>query len=133
MAFYRTREGQVTAADSFTSIGGLFGQSTTNSIQVPSGSSAIVGMIATVATDSASNGVTTFACQISGDGLSSGQETIAFAGCGVDGTTVSNGQTVEAFKLDVNIPVVASNQVSVAVAMSGDTGTCEAAITLVFQ
>ena len=133
MAFYRTREGQVTAADSFTSIGGLFGQSTTNSIQVPSGSSAIVGIIASVATDSAANGVTTFGCQISGDGLSSGQETICIAGAGVDGTTVSNGQTVTPFALDVNIPVVASNQVSVAVAMSGDTGTCEAAVTLVFQ
>jgi len=133
MAFYRTREGQVTAADSFTNIGGLYGQSTTASIQVPAGSSSIVGMLASVATDSAANGVTTFACQISGDGLSSGQETIVFAGTGVDGTPVSNGQTVEAFKLDVSIPVIASNQVSVAVAMSGDTGTCEAAITLVFQ
>jgi len=133
MAKYRTREGQVTAADSFTNIGGLYGQSTTSSIQVPANSTAIVGMIASVATDGASNASTTFACQISGDGLSSGQETIVFAGCGVDGTPVSNGQTVEAFKLDVNIPCIASNQVSVAVAMSGDTGTCEAAITLVFQ
>jgi len=133
MAFYRTREGQVTAADSFTNIGGLYGQSTTASIQVPAGASAIVGMLASVATDSAANGVTTFACQISGDGLSSGQETMVFAGAGVDGTPASNGQTVEAFKLDVNIPVIASNQVSIAVAMSGDTGTCEAGITLVFQ
>jgi len=133
MAFYRTREGQVTAADSFTAITGLYGQSTTASIQVPAGSTSIVGMIASIATDSASNGVMTASCQISGDGLSSGQETIVFAGAGVDGTTVSNGQTVEAFKLDVSIPVIASNQVSVAVAMSGDTGTCEAAVTLVFQ
>jgi len=133
MAFYRTREGQVTAADSFTNIGGLYGQSTTASIQVPAGATAIVGMIASVATDSAANGVTTFAAQISGDGLSSGQETIVFAGAGVDGTTVSNGATVSAFSQDVNIPVVSSNQVSIAVAMSGDTGTCEAAITLVFQ
>ena len=133
MAFYRLREGQVTASDSFTNLGGLFGQSTTSSVQVPSGSSAIVGIIASVATDSAANGVTTFGCQISGDGLSSGQETICIGGAGVDGTTASNGQTVMPFALDVNIPVVASNQVSIAVAMSGDTGTCEAAVTLVFQ
>ena len=133
MAFYRTREGAVTAADSFTAITGLYGQSTTASIQVPAGTSSIVGMIASVATDGAANGVTTFACQVSGDGLQSGQETIVFAGAGVDGTPVSNGGTVEAFKLDISIPCIASNQVSVAVAMSGDTGTCEAAITLVFQ
>ena len=133
MAFYRLREGQVTASDSFTNLGGLFGQSTTSSVQVPSGSTAIVGIIASVATDSAANGVTTFGCQISGDGLSSGQETICIGGAGVDGTPASNGQTVMPFALDVNIPVVASNQVSIAVAMSGDTGTCEAAVTLVFQ
>ena len=133
MAFYRTREGQVTAADSFTAITGLYGQSTTASIQVPAGSTAIVGIMASVATDSAANGVTTFACQISGDGLQSGQETMVFAGAGVDGSTVSNGQTVSAFSQEVNIPCIASNQVSVAVAMSGDTGTCEAGITLVFQ
>jgi len=133
MAFYRLREGQITASDSFTNLGGLFGQSTTSSVQVPSGSSAIVGIIASIATDSAANGVTTFGCQISGDGLSSGQETICIGGAGVDGTPASNGQTVMPFALDVNIPVVASNQVSIAVAMSGDTGTCEAAVTLVFQ
>ncbi len=133
MAFYRTREGQITAADSFTNLGGLYGQSTTASIQVPSGASAIVGIIASVATDSAANGVTTFAMQLSGDGLASGQETITVAGAGVDGTPASNGATVGAFALDVNIPVVASNQVSVAGAMSGDTGTIEAAVTLVFQ
>ena len=133
MAFYRLREGQVTASDSMTNLGGLYGQSTTASVQVPSGSSAIVGIIASVATDSASNGVTTFGCQLSGDGLASGQETICIGGAGVDGTPASNGQTVMPFALDVNIPVVASNQVSIAVAMSGDTGTCEAAVTLVFQ
>ena len=133
MAFYRLREGQVTASDSFTNLGGLFGQSTTSSVQVPSGSTAIVGIIASVATDSAANGVTTFGCQISGDGLSSGQETICIGGAGVDGTPASNGATVSAFSQDVNIPCIASNQVSVAVAMSGDTGTCEAAVTLVFQ
>jgi len=133
MAFYRTREGPLTASDSFSNIGGLYGQSTTSSIQVPASSTSIVGVIASVATDGASNAATTFAMQISGDGLSSGQETIVFAGTGVDGTPVSNGQTVSAFKLDVNIPCIASNQVSVACAMSGDTGSCEVGITLVFQ
>jgi len=123
----------VTASDSFTNIGGLYGQSTTASIQVPASTSSIVGIMASVATDGAANGVTTFALQISGDGLQSGQETMVFAGTGVDGTPVSNGQTVSAFSQEVNIPCIASNQVSVAVAMSGDTGTCEAAITLVFQ
>jgi len=133
MAFYRTREGQITASDSLTNLGGLWGQSTTSSVQVPSGSTAIVGIVASVATDSAANGVTTFGCQLSGDGLSSGQETICIGGAGVDGTPASNGATVMPFSMDVNIPVVAANQISIAVAMSGDTGTCEAAITLVFQ
>ena len=49
-AFYRTREGAVTAADSFTALDSLYAQSTTASVQVPSGASAIVGVIASIST-----------------------------------------------------------------------------------
>ena len=132
MAFYRTREGAVTAADSFTALGSLYGQSTTAAIQVPSQSGQIVGIIATVATDSASNGATTFAVQLSGDGLSNGQETLVVGSQGVDGTPASNGMTNLPLEMSVAIPVVSSNQVSVAVAMDTDVGTCAAAVTLVF-
>jgi len=75
MAFYRTREGAITAADTFTALGSLYGQSTTASVQVPASATSIVGVIAAISTDSASNGAATFGCQLSGDGLSSGQET----------------------------------------------------------
>jgi len=132
MAFYRTREGALTAADSFTALGSLYGQSTTASIQIPKQASSIVGIIATVSTDSASNGATTFALQISGDGLSQGQETITVGSQGVDGTPASNGMTNMPFELDVAIPVVGSNQVSVAMAMDTDVGTASCAVTLVF-
>ena len=120
MAFYRTREGAITAADSFTALDSLYGQSTTASVQVPSGASQIVGVIAAIATDSATNGAATFAMQLSGDGLSSGQETMAIGSQGVDGTPASNGMTNMPMTLDVAIPVVGSNQVSVAVAMDVD-------------
>ena len=132
MAFYRTREGALTAADSFTALGSLYGQSTTSSIQIPKQATSIVGIIATVASDSASNGSTTFSCQISGDGLSQGQETIVVGSQGVDGTPASNGMTNGPFSLDVAIPCVGSNQVSVAMAMDTDVGTCSCAVTLVF-
>ena len=132
MAFYRTREGEISASDSFTALGSLYGQSTTAAIQVPSQSSQIVGIIATVTSDSASNGGATFACQLSGDGLSNGQETLVIGSQGVDGTPASNGMTNVPMTLDVAIPVVGSNQVSVAVAMDTDVGTASAAITLVF-
>ena len=132
MAFYRTREGAVTAADTFTSLGSLYGQSTTASIQVPTGAQAIVGIIATISTDSATNGAATFAMQLSGDGLSSGQETLTIGSQGVDGTPASNGMTNGPFALDVAIPVVGSNQVSVAVAMDVDVGSAQAAVTLIF-
>ena len=132
MAFYRTREGALTAADSFTSLGSLYGQSTTASIQIPKQASQIVGIIATVSTDSATNGATTFAMQLSGDGLSQGQETITVGSQGVDGTPASNGMTNLPFELDVAIPVVGSNQVSVAMAMDTDVGTASCAVTLVF-
>ena len=132
MAFYRTREGALTAADSFTALGSLYGQSTTASIQIPKQATSIVGIIATVATDSATNGATTFACQLSGDGLSNGQETFTIGGQGVDGTPASNGNTVTPMMLDVAIPVQASNQVSIAVAMDTDVGSASASVTLVF-
>ena len=132
MAFYRVREGAVTAADSFTALTSLYGQSTTGSVQVPSQASQIVGIIASVATDSATNGATTFACQLSGDGLSNGQETFTIGGQGVDGTTASNGNTVTPMMLDVAIPVQASNQVYIAVAMDTDVGSASARFTLVF-
>jgi hypothetical protein len=131
-AFYRTREGALTAADSFTALGSLFGQSTTAAIQIPQQASQIVGIIATVASDSASNGATTFAVQLSGDGLSQGQETMTIGSQGVDGTPASNGMTNLPLTLDVAIPVVGSNQVSVAAAMDTDVGTCAVAVTLVF-
>jgi len=132
MAFYRTRQGSVTSASSFTALDSLYGQSTTASIQVPAGSSQIVGIIASVSTDSASNGATTFACQLSGDGLSNGQETLCIGSQGVDGTPASNGMTNIPMALDVAIPCVGSNQVSVAVAMDTDVGTASASVTLVF-
>ncbi len=132
MAFYRTREGALTAGDSFTALGSLYGQSTTAAIQIPQQASQIVGIIATVASDSATNGATTFAVQLSGDGLSQGQETMVIGSQGVDGTPASNGMTNLPLSLDVAIPVVGSNQVSVAAAMDTDVGTCAVAVTLVF-
>jgi hypothetical protein len=132
MAFYRTREGALTAGDSFTALGSLYGQSTTAAIQIPQQASQIVGIIATVASDSATNGATTFAVQLSGDGLSQGQETMVIGSQGVDGTPASNGMTNLPLTLDVAIPVVGSNQVSVAAAMDTDVGTCAVAVTLVF-
>ena len=96
------------------------------------GSSQIVGIIASISTDSASNGATTFACQLSGDGLSNGQETVCIGSQGVDGTPASNGMTNLPMMLDVAIPCVGSNQVSVAVAMDTDVGSAQASVTLVF-
>jgi hypothetical protein len=131
MAFYRTREGALTAADSFTALGSLYGQSTTAAVQLPKQSTQIVGIIATVASDSATNGATTFAIQLSGDGLNNGQETFTIGSQGVDGTPASNGMTNMPFSLDVAIPVTGSNQVSIAAAMDTDVGTCAVAVTLV--
>tara|TARA_Y100001963_G_scaffold84047_1_gene116481 strand:- start:2277 stop:2675 length:399 start_codon:yes stop_codon:yes gene_type:complete len=131
MASYRVREGSITAADSFTALTSLYGQSTTSSVQVPAGSSAIVGIIASVSMDSATNGAATFALQLTGDGLSE-QQTITVGSAGVDGTPASNGMTNAPFSLDVAIPVTASNQVSIAGAMDVDVGTAQMSVTLVF-
>jgi hypothetical protein len=131
MASYRVREGSITAADSFTALTSLYGQSTTSSVQVPAGSNAIVGMIVSVSHDSATNGAATFAVQLTGDGLTE-QQTITVGSAGVDGTPASNGTTNPPFKCDVAIPVTASNQVSIAGAMDTDIGTAQMSVTLIF-
>ena len=131
MASYRVREGSVSAADTFTALTSLYGQSTTGSVQVPAGSSAIVGMIVGVSHNSATNGAATFAVQLTGDGLTE-QQTITVGSAGVDGTPASNGATNLPFKCDVAIPVTASNQVSIAAAMDADIGLAQVSVTLVF-
>ena len=131
MASYRVREGSITAADSFTSLGSLYGSASTASVQVPAGSTAIVGMIVSVSHDSATNGAATFAVQLTGDGLTE-QQTLTVGSAGVDGTPASNGMTNLPFKCDVAIPVTASNQVAIAGAMDTDIGTAQMSVTLVF-
>ena len=131
MASYRVREGSITAADSFTNLGSLYGQSTTSSVQVPAGASAIVGMIVSVSHDSATNGAATFGVQLTGDGLTE-QQTMTVGSAGVDGTPASNGATNPPFKCDVAIPVTASNQISIAGAMDTDIGTAQMSVCLIF-
>jgi len=131
MASYRVREGSITAADSFTNLGSLYGQSTTTSVQVPAGASAIVGMIVSVSHDSATNGAATFGVQLTGDGLTE-QQTMTVGSAGVDGTPASNGATNPPFKCDVAIPVTASNQISIAGAMDTDIGTAQMSVCLIF-
>ena len=100
-------------------------------MQVPAGTSAIVGMIVSVSHDSATNGAATFAVQLTGDGLTE-QQTMTVGSAGVDGTPASNGMTNLPFKCDVAIPCTASNQVSIAAAMDADIGTAQVSVTLVF-
>jgi len=131
MAYYRTREGQVTASDTWTYLTGLYGTSTTAAIILPANVSNIVGIICSFASDGAANAATTMAVKLEGDGLSQGSEIINFGGHTTDGTPVSTGQNNEPFQAGVAIPCVANNQVQISCAMSGDTGTCEAAVTLI--
>jgi len=133
MAYYRTREGDITAADSFTVLSSLYGQSTTASVQLPSNTGRIVGIIASFATDDAANAASTYCMKLEGDGLSQGSEIITFGAVTTVGTAASSGQTNVPFQATVDIPIVANNQVSISVAMNGDTGSCVASVTLVLQ
>ena len=117
---------------SLTREAGVQSATVDGTIQVPAGASQIVGIMASVGHDSTTNGAATFALQLSGDGLSNGQETICIGSAGVVGTEVSNGMTNSTVNYDVAIPCVGSNQVSVAVAMDTDVGTLSASVTLVF-
>jgi len=131
MASYRVREGSITSADSFSNLGSLYGQSTSSSVQVPANTSAIVGIVAAVSQNSATEDNCTFAIQLTGDGLSE-QQTITIGSATNVGTETSTGVTNLPFALDVAIPVTASNQVSIAGAMDADMGEAQMSVTLVF-
>ena len=125
MASYRVRNGPITASDSFTNLGNLYGQSTSSAVQVPAGCSAIVGIVATTADNC------TFAVQLTGDGLSE-QQTLTIGSATNVGTETSDGTTNLPFALDVAIPCTPSNQVSIAGAMDADMGEAQMSVTLVF-
>ena len=108
--YYRTREAQISASDTYTSIGNLYGLSTTASVQVPAGSSKIIGVMVSVATDGAANAASTYAIQLQGDGLTSGTETLTVGSICVDGTNASTGDFTLPFQQAVDIGVIASNQ-----------------------
>jgi len=131
MASYRVREGAVTAADSFTALTSLYGQSTSASVQVPAGSSAIVGIIVAVSQNSATEDNCTFGIQLTGDGLSE-QQTLTVGAATNVGTETSAGMTILPFTLDVAIPCTASNQVSISGAMDADMGEAQFSVTLIF-
>ena len=131
MASYRVREGTVTAADSFTSLGSLYGQSTSAAVQCPANTSAIVGIICAVSQDGTTADNCTFAIQLTGDGLSE-QQTITVGSSTNVGTETSDGTTNLPFALDVAIPTVASNQVSISGAMDADMGEAQFSVTLIF-
>ena len=131
MASYRGREGAVPAADSFTALDSLYGQSTSSSVQVPANTSAIVGIIAAVSQSGATADNCTFAIQLTGDGLTEQQTITVGSSCNV-GTETSDGTTNLPFALDVAIPVTASNQVAISGAMDADMGEAQFSVTLVF-
>ena len=130
---YRTREGQITAADTETAITGLFGVSTTSSIQVPANTQKISGMLVSFNTDDGANATTTYAVKISGDGLNQTAQIINVGGATTVGTAASNGMGMPAQQIPLDLAVTGSNQISLSAFMSGDTGTVEACITLIFQ
>jgi len=131
MASYRVREGAVTAADSFTALTSLYGQSTSASVQVPAGNSSIVGLIVAVSQNSATEDNATFAIQLTGDAMTE-QQTLTVGAATNVGTETSTGMTILPFTLDVAIPVTASNQVSIAGAMDADLGEAQFSVTLIF-
>lgn len=133
MTEFRTREGQITAADTETQLTGLYGVSTQDAVNVPSNTSRISGMITSFATDSAANAATAFAIKLSNDGLKQSSQIITVGGAGVDGTPASNGATQAPVMTPLNLIVEPGNQISIGAFMSGDTGTVEASCTLIFE
>ena len=127
-----SRFGEVTAADTPTALTLDANGATVNSQQPPPNTTMITGIIATGATDAASNGANVVCVSLSGTGVIDTQDIIVGANC-VDGTPAAAAFTA-ASDLKVQIPTVAGGNILVEMSMQGDdTGDIRAGCTLIHE
>lgn len=122
----------MTAVDTASALNQLGSEGALGNIVVPSNVSAIKQVIAAAATDGAAVGASSFFLRMRGNGLRDGQQAISVGAIGgtLATTNLAAGATVV---VDVDIPVIPGNQITLEGEMAGaDTGTARMIATLVF-
>ncbi len=134
MAQYLTRSVTVTTANSWTRLSELYSTAKAD-ITVPAGCTRISQVIMCSSTGAVDK-PSAQGFKLSGNGLSEGDQEFAGFGHMAGAGTVTDGNVIAPKIKDVDIPVIAGNQIAIYFAMSGadaDAGSPEVGCTLVFQ
>ena len=129
---YRTREGTITAVNTKTQLSTLGSETAPGPLLVPANAKMIkaisfaFGCDLTVAADGG------YLIRLEGPGLPEGPETLAIGASGV-GVATGGGYTMKAERVELNIPVIAANEILIFAENTGeDTGSTTVGVTLEF-
>lgn len=130
---YRTREGTVAAVDTRTQLSTLGSETAPGPLLVPQGKTKLVRIIAAQCFNMGAATSYSALIRLEGPGLPEGPESFGIGAGGAQVATGGNGVN-PAIAIDVDIPVTAANEILLFGEMAGtDVGSCEFAVTLVFE
>ena len=129
---YRSREGTITAVDTKTQLSTLGSESAPGPLLVPSQAKSLKAIIFCCATTMAVAADGSMLVRLEGPGLPEGPEVVAVGSAGVAVATGGHGSN-GAYRLELDIPVVASNEILVFAENVGeDLGEVTVGVTLEF-
>jgi len=131
--WYRSREGEATAADTKTQLTTLGSQTAPGPLLVPSRASRLVKAIVVAAANYAAVGSASAIVRLEGPGLPEGPEVITVGAMGGDSTTGIQG-SAGAKEFELDIPVTPSQEILIFAEMCGaDIGQISVGVTLIFE
>lgn len=130
---YRSREGNITAADTKTQLTTLGSQTAPGPLLVPGGMTNLLGAYVVAMSDSAAAESGAFLVRLEGPGVARGSFVFAAGGAGADVATGGAG-TLPASWVPIGITVTPAQEILVFAEQLGtDLGTCTVGVTLVFS
>jgi len=129
---YRSREGDITAADTKTQLTTLGSETAPGPLLVPASAKMIAAVIVAFGPDYAAANDAAILLRLEGPGLPEGPEVLAV---GAAGNSVATGGNVNsrATEIPLEIPVTVGNEILLFAEMAGeDIGTVTVGATLVF-
>lgn len=130
---YRSREGDITAADTKTQLTTLGSQTAPGPLLVPAGAKSLAALICAFATDHAAANDNVIFVRLEGPGLPEGPEAYVIGGTG-NAVATGGASSDKAVRFPCDIPVTVSNEILVFAEMAGeDGGTVRVGVTCEFE
>lgn len=130
---YRSRVGEVTAADTKTQLTRLGSEAAPGPLLVPQGVSRLLGILAAAGPDHAAAGSASILVRLEGPGLPEGPEVVTLGAVGYNVATGGHS-AMRARWIPLDVPVTPGNEIMVFAEMCGaDIGDIWVGVTLVFE